>query len=238
MRIRYLPLALALAAALLAASPAPARDSHNCVRAGELRFRAADGTRLAGHRFGGLRANGRTTIVLAHQSDGGLCAWVKGARKLVAAGYFVVAFDFRGYGDSKGRQNTVRFAGDYAAAVKAARSVGARKVVLVGASMGGTAALVAAANVRPAVDGVVNLSGPSRYAGLNALAAVSRTAMPVLFVAAEEDLDFADAARELYAAAASERKRLEIFPRGRHGIDLFESTPAVQQLVDEFVRTL
>ena len=203
-----------------------------------MRFRAADGTRLAGHRFGGTRANGRTAIVLAHQSDGGLCAWARSARKLAAAGYFVVAFDFRGYGDSKGSQNTSRFAGDYAAAVRAARSLGARKVVLVGASMGGTAALVAGANVRPPVIGIVSLSAPARYAGLNALATAPRLTVPVLLVAAEEDLPFPDDARQLYQAVASERKRVEIVPRGRHGIDLFESTASVQRLVAEFIRAL
>jgi pimeloyl-ACP methyl ester carboxylesterase len=234
------PIALALAITVLAASaaPAPARESHSCARTGELRFRAADGTLLAGHRFGGTRANGRTAIVLAHQSDGGLCAWATSARRLAAAGYFVVAFDFRGYGDSKGSQNTSRFAGDYAAAVRVARSLGAGKVVLVGASMGGTAALVAGANVRPAVNGVVGLSAPARFAGLDALAAAPRLTVPVLLVAAEEDLPYPDDARQLYQVVASERKRVEIVPLGRHGIFLFESTPSVRRLVDQFIRAL
>lgn len=224
--------------ALVGVVPAPARESHRCVGAGELRFRAADGTLLAGHRFGGKRANGRTAIVLAHQSEGSLCDWVVGARKLAAAGYFVIAFDFRGYGFSRGAKNPARYAGDYAAAVKTARALGATTVVLVGASMGGTAALVAGANIRPPVAGVVSLSGPMFYGDLDALEVVPRLTVPVLFAAAKDDNSFTDFpadARMLYEATASDRKELRIVPGSRHGITLFTS---VQKLVEGFVRSL
>jgi pimeloyl-ACP methyl ester carboxylesterase len=242
MRRSRLAIASAVLLLVLAAgtAPASARDSHRCVAAGALRFREADGILLAGHRFGGTRANGRTTIVLAHQSDGSLCDWTKGARQLVAAGYFVVAFDFRGYGDSRGSRNSGRFPADYAAAVRTARLLGARKVVLVGASMGGTAALVAGANIRPRVDGVVSLSGPTSYRRLDALRTAPRLTAPALFLAAELDTSFADFpgdARQLYAATGSESKRLEIVPGGRHGINLFETTAAVRRLVDAFARS-
>jgi hypothetical protein len=55
------------------------RAADDCTpHAGDVSFRAADGTRLVGHRFG----HGKTAVVLAHQSDGTLCQWVPYAKRL------------------------------------------------------------------------------------------------------------------------------------------------------------
>lgn len=101
------------------------------------------------------------------------------------------------------------------------RSQGAKKVYLVGASMGGTAALSAAA--KTPVDGVVSLSGPSIYGGMDAVTAVKSLTIPVLFAAGEYDGSFADSAKELYAACASKQKRLMLLPTGSHGVSLLSS---------------
>ena len=45
------------------------------------------------------------------------------------------------------------------------RGLGARKVVVMGASLGGIAAIVAAANVKPPLDGVAAISAPRRSRG-------------------------------------------------------------------------
>ena len=67
------------------------------------------------------------------------------------------------------------------------RKQGKRKVFFVGASMGGIASLVAGANVKPAVDGVVSVSAPARFMGMNATASAPRLRVPVLYLAAEGD---------------------------------------------------
>lgn len=234
----------AIAAVVLAVatvgSALPA-GAHPCVRGGELWFRAADGTRLVGHRFGGERPGRRTAVVLAHMSEGDLCSWLPYARSLAAKGFFVFPFDFRGHGSSEGRESHRRSPADVAAAVRAVRSLGARKVVVVGASLGGIAAVTAAPGIRPALAGVVAVSAPRAIAGeLDALPAAGRLAVPTLYVAAEGDrsppYDFAADARVLYDVTATSAKRLELVPGALHGTFLVMGSAAVRTMLLGFLR--
>lgn len=237
---------LALAAGLVAlaapgATATSGRAAHDCLRGGELWFRAADGVQLVGHRFGGLRPGTKPVVVLAHQSNGSLCEWLPTARRLAARGIWVFAFDFRGHGFSKGRVHYGRLAADYAAAVKAARGLGARNVVLAGASLGGIAAVIAGATVQPAVAGVAALSAPAVIAGrVDARPFAPRLRVPALYVAAEldqnEPYDFAADARRLHDATASAAKRLELVGGAQHGVALVEGSAAVRALLERFVR--
>ena len=233
-------LVAATVAAALAGSARTAPE-HACAQGGDVRFRAADGTRLAAHPFGGKRPAGRTTVVLAHMSEGDVCWWLPYARNLAAKGFFVFPFDFRGHGLSGGSQNHARAAADVVAAVRAVRVLGARKVVVVGASLGGIAALVATPSIRPAPTGVVAVSAPARIAGLlDALPAVRRLRVPTLFVAAEGDqngpYDFAADARTLHAATATPEKRLELVPGSLHGTFLVSGSGRVRTLLLRFLR--
>lgn len=203
-------------------------------RSGDVRFRAADGTRLVGHLFG--RARAAKAIVLAHQSPGDLCQWLWFAKREAQRGYRALVFDLRNYGQSQHRQTLSRgFALDVAAAAKLVRGRGARKVFLVGASFGGSAVIVAGANVRPQVDGVVSVSGGADLIG--AVDAVPRLHAPVLFLAGQFDPEFASDARRLYSAAGSDDKKLEILARGEHGTDLVGSSAAARRLMDRFFAT-
>lgn len=231
---------ISVVAAAAVVSPAPS-TAHSCVKGNELWFRAADGTKLVGHRFGGTKPGARTTVVLAHMSVGDLCQWVPYARGLARKGFFVFPFDFRGHGFSEGRENHRRAAADVAAAVRAVRKLGARKVIVAGASLGGIAALVAAPNLRPAVDGIVSVSGPATIAGtLNAHAAVPRIRVPTLYVAAEQDqnppYDFAADAQTLFDATGTEAKRLEVVPGSLHGVFLVSGSASVRGLLLAFAR--
>jgi pimeloyl-ACP methyl ester carboxylesterase len=238
-RIALVAVVASLATVPAAANGAAERRSHSCVRAGEVTFRADDGTRLAGHRFG----TGRTAVILGHQSQGSLCEWVPYARRLAGLGYFVFAIDFRGHGLSQTRRFPVsqRLAGDVAAAVKTVRRLGKTKVLVVGSSMGGIASLVAGANVRPPVAGVVSLSAPAAFMGMNATGTAPRLRVPVLYVASENDVsgpyEFARDARAMFAATASPDKRLEIVPGSLHGIALLRGSPHVKALVEGFLRS-
>lgn len=230
-------LAALLAVTASTAAAATQRAEHECVRGGELWFYAGDGTRLVGHRFG----KGTTAVILAHQSEGSLCDWLPYARRLAGQGYFVFPVDFRGYGFSQARRGAAanRFAGDLAAATKALRKLGKRKVFLVGASMGGIASLVAAVNVSPAVDGVVSISSPARFRGMDALRSAPRLRVPVLYLAAADDdnagYDFSQDAEALHAATAAVDKRLEVLPGSLHGIALVDDSPQARALVTAFL---
>lgn len=231
---------LLLAVLLLGAgaSTAPAAPRHDCVRGGELWFYAADGTKLVGHRFG----KGTTAVILAHQSEGSLCDWLPYAKRLAARGFFVFPVDFRGYGFSQHRSGAAaqRYAADLTAAAKALRGLGKKKVFLVGASMGGIASVVAGANARPAVDGVVSISSPARYRGMDGIKAGAKLTVPTLFLATADDdaagYDFSEDAARLHAAAAAKDKRLEVLPGPLHGIALMDRSAPARTLVESWLR--
>lgn len=227
-----------LAVGVQPASPAP---THQCVKKDELWFRAADGTKLVGHRFGGRRPGARTVVVLAHMSEGDLCVWAPYARRLAAKGLFAFPFDFRGHGFSEGIEDHSRAPADLTAAVRAVRGLGARKVVVVGASLGGVAAVVAAPRLRPPVQGIVSVSGPAAIVGeLNARPVVPRLRVPTLYLAAIGDqggsYDFAAEARELHAATGTKEKRIELVPGSLHGTFLVEGSARVRAVLERFLR--
>jgi dienelactone hydrolase len=223
--------------AAVSAAPAGREATAYCAGRGDVHFRAPDGTRLIGHRFG----RGKTAVVLAHQARGSLCQWVSYARRLAAKGYLAFAFDFRNNGLSQfvGPARSGRLGGDVAGAVNYLRAHGAKKVFLVGASMGGSAVVVGGANIRPPVTGVISLSAPSSFGGADAAAAVPRLHVPILFLAAADDSGgaFAQDARALYAASPSSDKSLEILPGSDHGVSLVFSPGRARDLVESFLRT-
>jgi pimeloyl-ACP methyl ester carboxylesterase len=236
---RLLLLAALLTLGASTAGAAPQRAEHDCVRGGELFFYAADGTKLVGHRFG----KGTTAVILGHQSNGDLCEWLPYARRLASKGYFVFPIDFRGHGFSQVRSGAAanRIASDLAAATKALRKLGKKKIFLVGASMGGIASLTAGASVKPPVDGVVSISSPAKFMGMNAVASAPRLRVPVLYLAATGDdnagYDFSEDAEAMLAKTAAADKRLELLPGTAHGVALVASSARAKALVEGFLKT-
>ena len=235
---RLLLVAALLALAASAAGAAPQRGEHDCVRGGELFFKAADGTKLVGHRVG----KGTTAVILTHQSEGDLCDCVPYAKRLAARGYFAFPIDFRGYGFSDvPAAGPYRYAQDIAAATKALRKLGKRKIFIVGASMGGLAAVVAGANVSPPLAGVVSVSAPARFRGMDGVKAGPRLRVPVLYLAATADdnagYDFSKDAEAMFAKTAAKDKRLELLPGTAHGVGLIASSARARALVEGFLRT-
>ena len=235
---RLLLLAALLALAASTAGAAPQRAQHDCVRGGELFFNAADGTKLVGHRFG----KGTTAVILAHQSEGDLCDWLPYAKRLASKGYFAFPIDFRGYGFSDGPTPApYRYPQDIAAAAKALRKLGKTKIFVVGASMGGLAAVVAGANVTPALAGVVSISSPARFRGMDGVKAGPRLRVPMLYLAATADdnagFDFSEDAEAMFAKTAAKDKRLELLPGPEHGIALVGRSTKAKGLVEAFLKT-
>ena len=190
-------------------------------RANGVTMRRADGTGVDGLRYG----SGTTGVVFANQVDGDLCQWQSNAQAIAGQGYQAVVFN---YSTSPDAQN------DVLAAVATLRSGGATKVFLVGASMGGTAVLAAAGAAQPPVSGVVSLSAPQSFSGINAWSEMAKFTTPVLFIAGEYDEPFAGDARELYKVCAVKDKRLVMRESGRHGVALVDAE--VTSMIMEFLR--
>lgn len=220
--------ALAALTAFTSAAPPPSLlrecGPTDGVRAQTFWLRASDGERLYGMETG----SGRAGLVLAHESPASLCGWLPYISTLSRAGLRVLAFDFRGYGASQLPKpaHALAYGRDLDAAISRIRADGARKVVVMGASFGGAAALNYGPELR--VDGIVSLSGEVQLPAphFNGLAAAPHLRAPLLVVGTRDDayLPVADA-RKLLRRVGSRDKRLVLFPGGWHGWDIVEQAP-------------
>ncbi|WP_079159519.1 alpha/beta hydrolase [Streptomyces griseus] len=122
----------------------------------------------AGSAPGDGGAAGRTAVVLAHGFTGAVDRpAVRRAAKVFARRAAVITFSFRGHGRSGGRSTVGdREVLDLAAAVAWARSLGHRRVVTAGFSMGGSVVLRhAALYAAPGAAGTDSLPGAERVVG-------------------------------------------------------------------------
>jgi pimeloyl-ACP methyl ester carboxylesterase len=120
--------------------------------------------------YADVYGEGDRAVVLAHGGQFNKESWAKQARTLVAAGFQVLALDFRGYGKSRGPGDSDPMDAplhlDVLAAVRYLRKTGVKSVSIVGGSMGGGAAGDASIASRPGeIDRVVFLgSAPNESA--------------------------------------------------------------------------
>ena len=108
-----------------------------------------------------------TVAVLVHQSNLGYCGWWKYAAYLSEHGVRTVLLNLCGYGATVCPDDEPLMASGAQAVLAAAqwaRAHGATRVVTLGASMGGTAVVLAASEDKGhALDAVADLSGPIVY---------------------------------------------------------------------------
>ncbi|MFI1091679.1 alpha/beta hydrolase family protein [Streptomyces sp. NPDC020917] len=199
------------ATAAPASSPTATADDFGCLspeqaKAHSVTFPSSSGQDVEAFADG----TGHTALILTHQADGDVCQWVPHAMELAKDGYKVVAVD--SVGDD---------VAEVTAAVTWARAKGATKVLLVGASKGGTAVLEAAGSITPPVDGVVSLSAPTSYGTMDAASAVPKLTMPVFYMASDLDSQFADAAKELHRTTKKAKENdLTIVDGTNHGVSM------------------
>jgi pimeloyl-ACP methyl ester carboxylesterase len=191
-------------------------------------FLTQDGLKLRGHTFG----SGDRWIILSHMFPTDQTAWYPFAGELSGRGFHVLTFDFRGYGESDGQKQIDRIDRDLSAAVGYVREQRPKRVILIGASMGGTASVMVAA--AGTVDSLVALSAPDRFRGLNALALASAVKVPALLIAAEDDDGNPASARNLYDQMTSGERTLDIVKGAAHGIHLLEGPQGLKVRTDIF----
>ena len=173
-------------------------------------------------------------LVMLHQTDGDRCGWGDFAILAALQGVAGLSYDQCGYGDA---ECGIKDPDDPVPQVRAALSEVEKQwpdapVVLVGASMGGSQTVRAvAAGVD--VDGWVDLSGPSNWAGVDLASVADSISTPGLIAIAEDTdgAEEADAAQALAQATSSEFVPVE----AGHGWELVVEegrlTPLGQQVL-------
>ena len=188
-----------------------------------------------------MYGSGDRGVVLAHGGRFDKSSWQKQARALAAAGFRVIAIDFRAAVRARAGQETACLydetclAVDVLAAVRYLRGAGARTVAVVGASLGGGAAAQAAVDARTGeIDRVVLLAHMP-------IAAPERIKGRKLFITARGDLGSGDVPRlpgiQEQFDKSTQPKELIVLDGSAHAQALFETEHA-DRLMREILRFL
>jgi pimeloyl-ACP methyl ester carboxylesterase len=222
--LRFATLALLLGLVAAACRQGDAIRQEALDRSTAVTFETADGVTLAGRIFGPEDAT--AGVVLAHMLPADQTSWYDFAQRLGSMGYRALTFDFRGYcpggdaGCSRGDRSIAAIWQDVLVARSYLVSQGVTRVALVGASMGGTASLVAAAQIPGDVEAVITLSAPVSIEGLTAGPdVVQASGAANLFMAGDGDSAAAEAASTFYGESL-QPKKLSILTTSDHGTDL------------------
>ncbi len=175
-------------------------------------FDTADGGRIQAH----LYAGGERSVVLAHGMVFNKESWAPQAERLAAAGYTVLAIDFRGYGESVGGSNSRALYEDVLGGVRFLKGRGLASVSVIGGSMGGGAAAAAAGMAEPGeIDKLILLSG-TPIGGIEGIKSAA-----TLFVVSEGE-GMANQVEDQYQRAPGP-KRLELLPGNAHAQHIFKT---------------
>ncbi|WP_136718390.1 alpha/beta hydrolase family protein [Halorientalis salina] len=168
-----------------------------------------------------LYGRGSCGVVLVPQINLDRESWHPQAERLASEGLVALPID-----EGSDRVPAVLAAVEY---LRTEHSIS--HVVLMGASTGGEAAVVAAATKPDRVDGVITLSAAGGVVRANRL-----TGAQLFVVSRGDEQEFVDMACELNDRAP-EPKHLEIYDGGAHGQRLFES-PHRQDLWTNVLTTI
>ena len=196
-------------------------------------------TQDGGLIYADVYGKGGRGVVLAHGGRFNKESWNPQAKALAAAGFRVLALDFRGYGQSRGPGKGDPLSAplhlDVLAAVRYLRRTGAKTVSVVGGSMGGGAAADASIVAKPGeIDRLVLLAAtasnsPEKIKGRK------------LFIVARGDLGPGDVPRLPKIRAQYERtpgpKELVILDGSAHAQYIFQ-TEQGERLMREILRFL
>jgi dienelactone hydrolase len=202
----------------------------------EVTFNAADGFGLKG-TFQPAEKGG-PAILLLHQCNADRRIYDQLATMLNAAGYNVLAFDFRGFGGSKAgaytdftarrREITEKMPGDVDAALMfltAQSTVNSRALGVVAGSCGVDPALHAAKR-HPEIKTLVLLSGATDAEGEAFVK--SSPKLPIFGAASEEDAGDAAAIRKIVGLSPHPDSHVEMLKNAGHAASMFARQPELQ----------
>jgi hypothetical protein len=177
---------------------------------------------LHGRVFGA----GTTTVILSNMGDNDPAPWNTFAPLLAAKGYRVLTYSFRYPLRTNAfvpafAEGTVP---DLLGAVAYARSAGATRIVLCGASLGGIT--VGKVGARAGAAAVVIISAEqdlSDYGLVVSPAELAALTVPKLFIASQGDTNTPYALTKQFYDNAPEPKELHTYPGGVHGVGLFDT---------------
>jgi alpha/beta superfamily hydrolase len=212
--------------------------SHSVAAQTTVSFPTSDG----GVVFADLYGTGERGLVLAHGGQFNKESWSGQAPQFVAAGFRVLAIDFRGYGKSHGPGDADPMGApldlDVRAAVRYLRQTGAKSVSIVGGSMGGGAAGAASIASQPGegeIDRLVML-GAAPYGPAEKLKSAS------LWIVAKNDASGGGTELRLPGIRAQfekapEPKKLIVLDGSAHAQYLFQ-TDQGKRVMDEILHFL
>jgi pimeloyl-ACP methyl ester carboxylesterase len=188
-------------------------------------------------------------VLLLHACNRDRKSWNTLTVRLVAAGYHVLAFDYRGYGESTGgpyvqpndlsRAITNFFPGDVDAAYSflgAQHGVDKSRIGVAGASCGVNQAIQLAL-IHPQVRSLVLLSGATDTAGRQFLRKAD--GVPILAAASDDDGDAVPVLRWVMSFAHNPQNRFEEYKAAGHGADMFAVEKGLEPMIVEwFEKTL
>lgn len=188
--------------------------------------------------FADLYGSAQRAVVLAHGGRFNKESWADQARRLAAAGFEVLALDFRGYGKSHGPGDSDPMDAplhlDVLAAVRYLHRAGAKSVSIVGGSMGGAAAGDASIASQPGeIDRVV-------YLGAAPNGPAEKLKSASLFLVARGDTSGSGPRLPGIQAQfdkAPQPKRLVILEGAAHAQYLFQTAQG-EQVMQEILRFL
>lgn len=229
----------ALIASVLTSCTQPGQSAlSSCVKPGDhaqfVTYRTSTGESVTAAVLG----TGSLGFVLAPKVIDNACVWLPYARTLRDRGDRALLFD---WGTTPlGQVTGAAAVAEVVAAAGELRREGSATIFLIGASKGGTACLVAASEIRPAVAGVASLSGEASYQGMDAMRSADSLTLPVLFMAADNDAlgsGSPDDARAMFAASPSPDKQLVMLHGTEHGEELLAGGSRVQanRALDSFI---
>jgi pimeloyl-ACP methyl ester carboxylesterase len=183
-------------------------------------FTTSDGVLLRGHLYG----RGSTGVILAHMYPADQSDWTDFARVLAAHGYQALTFDFRGFTESEGSSGTEFADRDLLAAYQFLRPRVTR-IFIAGASLGAEAAILIAA--REQVSGIICISTPTSFGGLDVEPVVHLVRAPILFVTSADDPLVAGQPEILYKKATAP-KSFEVYSGDAHGTAILYGPHAME----------